>query len=136
MATNVCVLSPVRSSRFHRRLPVVRLTSDFETILPNFKPPIKPYALSAGIIGDGLRLPSYATAARRVRRNLTSLTASMLPENPVLNDVCITALAGGFALSLLRFWGEIGNRGIFDQVFFLASFFFPVVSLSFLVYFQ
>ncbi|KAF8397238.1 hypothetical protein HHK36_016148 [Tetracentron sinense] len=39
----------------------------------------------------------------------------MSPENPVVKDICAAALAGCVALSILRAWGEIAKRGIFDQ---------------------
>jgi farnesol kinase len=39
----------------------------------------------------------------------------MLSENPVVSDILAAGISGGIALSLLRFWGEIAKRGIFDQ---------------------
>ncbi|XP_058198808.1 farnesol kinase, chloroplastic [Rhododendron vialii] len=63
-----------------------------------------------------LRFFSAATAVSR-RRNLASVpaAASMLSENPVVSDIIAAGISGGIALSLLRFWGEIAKRGIFDQ---------------------
>lgn len=42
--------------------------------------------------------------------------AVMFQENSVLSDVCATGISGVVAFSCLGFWGEIGKRGIFDQV--------------------
>ncbi|XP_057953362.1 probable phytol kinase 2, chloroplastic [Malania oleifera] len=49
------------------------------------------------------------------RRARTSLSALMLPENPLARDVLATAISGSVALSLLRFWEETARRGLFDQ---------------------
>lgn len=38
----------------------------------------------------------------------------LLPENPVVSDICATALSGCVALSLLRLWAETAKRGL-DQ---------------------
>ncbi|KAL5580687.1 hypothetical protein UlMin_013129 [Ulmus minor] len=39
----------------------------------------------------------------------------LLPDNPVVSDVCATAITGCVALSSLRLWQETAKRGIFDQ---------------------
>lgn len=77
--------------------------------------------------GFGLRLGAISSG-RILNRDLKPLAATMLPENPVVSDICAASLTGCIALSLLRFWGEIANRGIFDKVkiesilFFLCFF--------------
>uniref|UniRef100_A0A5B7BWB5 Putative Phosphatidate cytidylyltransferase family protein isoform 3 n=1 Tax=Davidia involucrata TaxID=16924 RepID=A0A5B7BWB5_DAVIN len=81
------------------------------------RPISNPYSLSAGIFSRssfsvGLRPPKSST----LRRNPTSVTAaSMFTDNPVIADICATALSGGIALSMLRFWEETAKRGLFDQ---------------------
>jgi hypothetical protein len=42
--------------------------------------------------------------------------AAVLPENTLLYDVGVSALASGVALGLLRFWEELAKRGVFEQV--------------------
>lgn len=79
-------------------------------------PPLKA-SFAAGVnatssLGFRFRVPN----GRRGREGLTSPSAFMLPQNPVVSDICAAALTGGAALSLLRFWGEIAKRGFFDQV--------------------
>jgi farnesol kinase len=39
----------------------------------------------------------------------------LIPQNPVLSDVCATAISGAVALSSLRFWEETAKRGVFDK---------------------
>ncbi|KAB1225731.1 putative phytol kinase 3, chloroplastic [Morella rubra] len=36
--------------------------------------------------------------------------------NPLVSDICATALTGSIALFLLRFWGEIAKQGFLHQV--------------------
>ncbi|KAF8396960.1 hypothetical protein HHK36_018597 [Tetracentron sinense] len=107
MATKVYVFSPIRSSRFDR---TARRTLDTRPCFRISGRSVTPSSLPGGSIGR-----SYATVGQSVRRNLTSLTASMVPGNPVVNDVCTAAIASCVALSLFRFWGETAKRGIFDQ---------------------
>ena len=59
-----------------------------------------------------------STLLRRApsRRSLTSSLAVMFPDNSVLSDVCASGITSVVAVSCLGFWGEIGKRGIFDQV--------------------
>lgn len=55
----------------------------------------------------------------KIRRKRYPVAAVMLlPDNPVVSDVCATALSGGVALSLLRLWAETAKRGL-DQVLIL-----------------
>lgn len=42
--------------------------------------------------------------------------AAVPPENTLLYDVGVSALASGVALGLLRFWEELAKRGVFEQV--------------------
>ncbi|XP_023891500.1 farnesol kinase, chloroplastic isoform X2 [Quercus suber] len=64
--------------------------------------------------GFGLRLGAISSG-RILNRDQKPLAATMIPENPVVSDICAASLTGCIALSLLRFWGEIANRGIFDK---------------------
>ncbi|XP_030969627.1 farnesol kinase, chloroplastic [Quercus lobata] len=64
--------------------------------------------------GFGLRLGAISSG-RILNRDLKPLAAIMIPESPVVSDICAASLTGCIALSLLRFWGEIANRGIFDK---------------------
>lgn len=51
------------------------------------------------------------------RPNLTSPSAAMLlPQNPVLSDVCASAVSAAVAASSLRLWEETARRDLFDQV--------------------
>ncbi|XP_031271843.1 probable phytol kinase 3, chloroplastic [Pistacia vera] len=53
---------------------------------------------------------------RTSRRNLTSPPSAMLlPQNPLLSDVCASVLSAGIALSLLRLWEETAKRQLCDQ---------------------
>lgn len=38
----------------------------------------------------------------------------MWPHNPVVSDVCATAVSGAAAISMLRLWQETAKRGVFD----------------------
>ncbi|KAK9176272.1 hypothetical protein WN944_028286 [Citrus x changshan-huyou] len=50
------------------------------------------------------------------RPNLTSPSAAMLlPQNPVLSDVCASAVSASVAASCLRLWEETARRDLFDQ---------------------
>ncbi|XP_061357682.1 probable phytol kinase 3, chloroplastic [Gastrolobium bilobum] len=51
------------------------------------------------------------------RRNLTSFSppSTMLHHDPLVSDICATALSGVVALSILRLWQETAKRGLFDQ---------------------
>ncbi|KAG1365671.1 putative phytol kinase 2, chloroplastic [Cocos nucifera] len=40
---------------------------------------------------------------------------SMSPENPLVHDVCASAVTAGVALGLLRFWEELAKQGLFEQ---------------------
>ncbi|KAL4610100.1 hypothetical protein ACB092_08G027900 [Castanea dentata] len=64
--------------------------------------------------GFGLRLGAISSG-RILNRDMKPLAATMRLENPVVSDICAASLTGCIALSLLRFWGEIANRGIFDK---------------------
>ncbi|KGN65833.1 farnesol kinase, chloroplastic [Cucumis sativus] len=56
-----------------------------------------------------LRFPS------KIRRKHCPVSAVMFfPENPVVSDICATALSSGVALSLLQLWAETAKRGL-DQ---------------------
>lgn len=85
--------------------------------------------------GFGLRLGAISSG-RILNRDMKPLAATMRLENPVVSDICAASLTGCIALSLLRFWGEIANRGIFDKVkiesalFFLSLFFLGAKWLS------
>lgn len=69
-------------------------------------------------IATSLRLSSRFPAIdfRSSSRSLTTSVAVMLPGNSVLSDVYATGISTVVAFSCLGFWGEIGKRGIFDQV--------------------
>jgi len=77
--------------------------------------------------GFGLRLGAISSG-RILNRDLKPLAAIMIPESPVVSDICAASLTGCIALSLLRFWGEIANRGIFDKVKIESTLFFFVFS--------
>ncbi|GAV66579.1 CTP_transf_1 domain-containing protein [Cephalotus follicularis] len=66
------------------------------------------------IFAFGLKLrPTYP---RRSRRNLTSAPGAMLlPQNPVLSDICATAVSGAVALSILRSFEEAAKRRLFEK---------------------
>uniref|UniRef100_A0A5B7AHG6 Putative Phosphatidate cytidylyltransferase family protein isoform 3 n=1 Tax=Davidia involucrata TaxID=16924 RepID=A0A5B7AHG6_DAVIN len=78
-----------------------------------------PHSPSPGILicssssfSFGFRPPK----SRTIRRNLKlPAAASMIADNPVVGDICATALSGGIALSILRFWQETAKRDLFDQ---------------------
>ncbi|XP_043687111.1 probable phytol kinase 2, chloroplastic [Telopea speciosissima] len=100
----------IRFFRFQQRHSNIPTSDSFTLLNLN-----RPSRFSAGIISDSLGLRSYTTAVRRVCRDRTSVTASMLPENPITRDVCVATLTGCVALSLLRFWGEMAKLGILEQ---------------------
>lgn len=79
--------------------------------------------------GFGLRLGAISSG-RILNRDLKPLAAIMIPENPVVSDICAASLTGCIALSLLRFWGEIANRGIFDKVKIESILFFSLFFLG------
>ncbi|XP_022970488.1 farnesol kinase, chloroplastic [Cucurbita maxima] len=54
----------------------------------------------------------FGTKIRRERCRVAA--AMLLPDNPVVSDICATAVSGGVALSLLRLWTETAKRGL-DQ---------------------
>ncbi|XP_042515620.1 probable phytol kinase 2, chloroplastic isoform X1 [Macadamia integrifolia] len=110
MAAKVSKISSPISIRFFsfQRHPSTIPASVSFTLLNLSRP-------SAFSSGDSLGQRSNNTAVRRVRRDQTSVTASMLPENPVTRDLCLATLTGCVALSLLRFWGEMAKLGILEQ---------------------
>ncbi|XP_058110339.1 probable phytol kinase 2, chloroplastic [Magnolia sinica] len=59
--------------------------------------------------------PLPATSASGVRRDLTSLTASMPPESVLFYDIGVAVLVSGVALLLLRFWAEIAKRRLLEE---------------------
>lgn len=79
--------------------------------------------------GFGLRLGAISSG-RILNRDMKPLAATMRLENPVVSDICAASLTGCIALSLLRFWGEIANRGIFDKVKIESALFFSFFVLS------
>jgi farnesol kinase len=40
----------------------------------------------------------------------------MWPESPLLRDAGAALLTAGAAMAVLRFWEEVGNRALLDQV--------------------
>jgi hypothetical protein len=40
----------------------------------------------------------------------------MWPESPLLRDAGAAVLTAGAAMVVLRFWEEVGNRAVLDQV--------------------
>lgn len=79
--------------------------------------------------GFGLRLGAISSG-RILNRDMKPLAATMRLENPVVSDICAASLTGCIALSLLRFWGEIANRGIFDKVKIESALFFSFFVFS------
>ncbi|KAL0377284.1 UNVERIFIED_CONTAM: putative phytol kinase, chloroplastic [Sesamum radiatum] len=61
-----------------------------------------------------VQLPKATPRRRRIRRELTR-AAAMFSGNTVVSDVIATGLSGGIALSLLKFWEQTAERGLFDQ---------------------
>ncbi|KAK2652922.1 hypothetical protein Ddye_012778 [Dipteronia dyeriana] len=50
------------------------------------------------------------------RDSMTSPSAAMLlPENPVLSDICASAVSALVAFSVLRLWEETAKRDLFDR---------------------
>ncbi|OWM66680.1 hypothetical protein CDL15_Pgr010331 [Punica granatum] len=104
------------SRRCRATLPLVGSTRS-ELHLPSGPPP-SPSAASFTFYGHfGLSCPalSLTISSRRFRRYLSSPAAVMVHENPLVSDICATALSGGIALSILRFFEETAKRGLFDQ---------------------
>ncbi|XP_031387848.1 probable phytol kinase 3, chloroplastic [Punica granatum] len=104
------------SRRCRATLPLVGSTRS-ELHLPSGPPP-SPSAASLTFYGHfGLSCPalSLTISSRRFRRYLSSPAAVMVHENPLVSDICATALSGGIALSILRFFEETAKRGLFDQ---------------------
>lgn len=94
------------------------------TFLPRFGPVSVSFtSISAPI----LRCDTFILRfGRKIRRKQYSVAAVMLlPENPVVSDICATALSGCVALSLLRLWAETAKRGL-DQVLLLFVHWFSV----------
>ncbi|KAK9279684.1 hypothetical protein L1049_013364 [Liquidambar formosana] len=120
MAINVNVLTPTTQPRFGPNLSIKR-TSDSTLLIDRLSlpPPITPRSLSAGITttSGGFRLTFPTTISPTGRRKLTSTVAAatMLPQNPVVADICAAALTGGVALSLLKLWQVTAKLGFFDQ---------------------
>ncbi|XP_022948407.1 farnesol kinase, chloroplastic-like [Cucurbita moschata] len=51
----------------------------------------------------------------KIRRKQYPVAAAMLlPDNPVVSDICASVLSGAVAFSLLRLWAETAKRGL-DQ---------------------
>ncbi|BBH04618.1 Phosphatidate cytidylyltransferase family protein [Prunus dulcis] len=85
----------------------------FLLLTPKSISDITSYSLLAGT----LRYPLTTTTIKhRIRRRqVTSAPATMLPQNPVVADICATFIAGGVALFFLLLWEETAKRGFFDQ---------------------
>ncbi|KAK9159151.1 hypothetical protein Scep_005725 [Stephania cephalantha] len=83
------------------------------TVLPHSLHPIRP-ALAPARFSP--RSASLLRSVKPSRRNLRAAkAAAMLSDDLVVHDFSVCALAGVAALSLLRFWGGVAKRGIFDQ---------------------
>lgn len=111
----------------------------FSARFPKFLPQFKPVSVSFNPISaptlccHRFVLRFGSTSAPKIRRNQYPVAVVMLlPDNPVVSDICATAVAGGIALSLLRLWQETAKRGL-DQVLFLfshSSAFYPFLLLD------
>lgn len=55
------------------------------------------------------------------RRLMSSPAATMFHDNPLVNDICATAVSGAVALFFLRLWQETAKRGL-EQVKILFFF--------------
>lgn len=109
--TNVNIVSSVLSSvswspRFDYFLPRSHFGSISNTPFSSLS------AANATTISFGLR-PRQTRVLNRVAK---PPAATMVPQNPVVSDICATALSVCIVLSLLRLWGETAKRGLFDQV--------------------
>ncbi|XP_010520194.1 PREDICTED: farnesol kinase, chloroplastic-like [Tarenaya hassleriana] len=83
--------------------------------LPRFPSPIVPSLPLHFATRCTFRARFPLTTSRISRRSLTPSLAVMFPDNPVLSDVCASGITTVIAFACLRFWGEFGKRGIFDQ---------------------
>lgn len=98
----------------HRPRPSSTFGLGFLLLTPKSISDITSYSLLAGT----LRYPLTTTTIKHQirRRQVTSAPATMLPQNPVVADICATFIAGGVALFFLLLWEETAKRGVFDQV--------------------
>ncbi|CAK9326932.1 unnamed protein product [Citrullus colocynthis] len=103
--------------QFPFRSSVGSLVPLFPLSSPTFLSRFKPVSLSFNSISTPIfRSGTFALRFRsKIRREHCPVAAVMLlPENPVVSDICAAALSGGVALALLRLWAETANRGL-DQ---------------------
>ncbi|KAF3454886.1 hypothetical protein FNV43_RR05334 [Rhamnella rubrinervis] len=112
MAWNLHTLIPIGSSvfdllHFHRPIPLFG---------PKPTSPNSHYASAIFVTtSTSLALTSIATKPLNPRRRVAPSSATMLPENPFVSDICASAFSGAVALSFLRLWQETAKRGLFDQ---------------------
>lgn len=97
----------------HLLRPSSTFRLDLLLLTPKSISDITSYSLFAGT----LRYPLTTTTTkhRSPCRQVTS-APTMLPQNPVVADICATFIAGGVALFFLLLWEETAKRGVFDQV--------------------
>lgn len=96
----------------HLLRPSSTFRLDLLLLTPKSISDITSYSLFAGT----LRYPLTTTTTkhRSPCRQVTS-APTMLPQNPVVADICATFIAGGVALFFLLLWEETAKRGVFDQ---------------------
>ncbi|KAM7257330.1 hypothetical protein ACFE04_013071 [Oxalis oulophora] len=101
--TIVHVVSPVAiASRHHLLRPI--------SIFANYNYPFAQFTCLT--FQNTNHFPIIINRRRRRRLNAAVM---LFPENPVVSDVCATAISATVALSCLRLWEETAKRGIFDQ---------------------
>jgi hypothetical protein len=58
----------------------------------------------------------------------------MWTESPLLRDAGAAVLTGSAAMTVLRFWEQVGNRALLDQVMFpIQIFFFLLLKLGLMI---
>ncbi|KAB1225730.1 putative phytol kinase 3, chloroplastic [Morella rubra] len=91
----------------------------FDPLLPRsfFRPiPNTPSSsLSAAHRHSAISFGSRLGATIAPNRNRKPPASTMALGNPLVSDICATALTGSIALFLLRFWGEIAKQGFLHQ---------------------
>lgn len=108
MAWNFRTLIPIGLLHFH---------SPIALFGPNPTYPNSHYVSAISVTtSTSLALSSIATKPLNPRRRLAPSSATMLPENPLVSDICASAFSGVVAFSFLRLWEETAKRGLFDQV--------------------
>lgn len=110
---------PLSISPFESLRPTTTLSRSSQVSVCLFSSSSSSVSLSAVSSRNflGLAVGLRSTNFRKSRRRLLPPSAAMLlPQNPLLSDVCASVVSAAIAFAFLYLWEETAKRGLVDQV--------------------